>query len=1617
MTKSIRGIIALSILLLFQSFTPDQYKLLLNSGSYNLPEGHVEQSLSGKSLNGYYHRIMQFYATPTQRQKELMQDMGIQFFGYLPKHAFLVAIPKKLPVTKLAQFNVRSIVEMTPEMKYSRAIATNEIPTWSKIPGGNFAIIVGFYPTMNSANIAQIMNTLGISYEDYPAKNHIRAFVTQAQIELLAQQEAVYYLQENDDVGEPENNRARSDHRVNAIQGNYNGGIYYDGTGVIVAVGDDGDISDHIDYRGRLTSHAGPSNGDHGDHVSGTVFGAGNRDPKGKGMAPGATIEYFDYFSGGNIYLWEADTMYDQLGVRITQSSYSNGSNSYTSLTREMDKQVHEKRSLMHVFSSGNAGSNWSTITGGHKQAKNVIATGNVQYNDLIASSSSRGPAHDGRVKPDVCAVGTQVYSTTDLTSTGYTTKTGTSMASPGASGTLSLLYQAYKENNNQMEPDGGLMKAVMMNSAEDLGNKGPDYIYGYGRLNALRAVQTIENDYIFIDSMTQGQTDSMQITVGADIAELRVMVYWSDPEALANTNRAIVNDLNFTLYNASGSTSWKPWVLNPNSPGSAAVRATDSLNNVEQVTIDNPAVGDYKVVVNGNSIPTGPQRYYVVYSLVPNEIKVTHPIGGEHFVPGVQEVIRWDAPAGTSSFTLEYSTNNGQSYSTIATVSGSQRYYNWSVPNTVTGEGLVRVSRSGKNSVSEANFSIIGVPQNINVVWACPDSLLLSWNPVTSATGYQIHQLGSKYMDSVGTSTTTSFIVKNYNPSKTTWFSVRALGNNGCVGRRAVAIEKQPGTFGCNIAQDAGLVDLSPTILPSCQGASSIPVTIEIKNTGQQNISNIPVAYQFNNSTTVVRDTVFDTITPGSQLKFTFATTLSVATAGTYPFLAFAEMAADQNSYNDTIIESFTMYSSSSTNLPYQESFDSFANCGTQNNCEATICNVINGWKNLDNLVQDDIDFRTISGTTASSNTGPSGDHTSGSGKYLYTEASGGCDDKTALLITPCFDLTGVNAPQASIWYHMLGASMGELHIDILVDGEWIEDVVPSISGNQGASWQQVVINLNTYIGKTINLRFRGITGNGFTSDICLDDFEIKDAVGVPTAEFSASETSTCVNTPITLTDQSLQGPTSWNWSITPSTFNFVGGTSATSQNPEVTFTAIGLYSVQLIATNQYGADTVLKTNYISINNGNSLPIQQDFQGLFPPSDWTIINPDADYTWEKSNQITGSNGNATYAAFMNNFNYDVNYEEDIMQLPKLNLYSVNNAYLTFDVAYAQYSSTFSDGLRIEISTDCGLTYTDTIYHKEGTVLATVPNQTSYFTPGSASHWRKDSVSLAPYGGNTVSLRFISMSRYGNSLYVDNINILQAGVQAPVAAFTISSNASCVGDTVEFTSTSTGSVTAYDWNFGAGATPATANTVGPHKVVYSTQGNKTVMLQVTNSGGSNNTSNQLMINDEPVAGFTAVNSDTLSVKFTDLSSNNPTAWAWQFGDGNTSIVQNPTHVYAAGGTYNVTLTATNACGSNDSTFSVYVSGIGIDEISLANAIQLVPNPASNMVKLTINHEHNVAFLVELLDVTGKRLNTLDWNTVNEREKSIDVSMLPNGVYLVRLAGSEGSLTKRLVIRK
>ncbi|MBU1072032.1 PKD domain-containing protein, partial [bacterium] len=165
-----------------------------------------------------------------------------------------------------------------------------------------------------------------------------------------------------------------------------------------------------------------------------------------------------------------------------------------------------------------------------------------------------------------------------------------------------------------------------------------------------------------------------------------------------------------------------------------------------------------------------------------------------------------------------------------------------------------------------------------------------------------------------------------------------------------------------------------------------------------------------------------------------------------------------------------------------------------------------------------------------------------------------------------------------------------------------------------------------------------------------------------------------------------------------------------------------------------------------------------------------------------------------------------------------------------------------------------------------------------------------------------------------------------AGPVAPTADFVGSPTGGCVPLTVDFTDQSTGDVTSWSWNFGDGGVSTQQNP--PH--VYTVAGTYSVTLTATGPGGSDGftRTNYVTVDPAPAADFTAsvtAGFAPLAVDFTDLSAGGPTSWSWTFGDGGTSTLQSPSHTYTAPGVYDVTLTATNPCGSDPVTKTGYIT--------------------------------------------------------------------------------------------
>ena len=118
----------------------------------------------------------------------------------------------------------------------------------------------------------------------------------------------------------------------------------------------------------------------------------------------------------------------------------------------------------------------------------------------------------------------------------------------------------------------------------------------------------------------------------------------------------------------------------------------------------------------------------------------------------GEFELIRWDAPQDSLPCVLEYTTDNGQSWVIItSSTSINTNFYNWQVPSVISDEVRVRISRNGISDESDANLTIVDVP-NVSVSWICPDSIYVNWSTVAGATSYEVSMLGQKYMDSMTT-------------------------------------------------------------------------------------------------------------------------------------------------------------------------------------------------------------------------------------------------------------------------------------------------------------------------------------------------------------------------------------------------------------------------------------------------------------------------------------------------------------------------------------------------------------------------------------------------------------------------------------------------------------------------------------------------------------------------------------------------------------------------------------------------------------------------------------------------------------------------------------------------
>lgn len=594
--------------------------------------------------------------------------------------------------------------------------------------------------------------------EDHPGLLYFSGTIDQAR-NLFLHIPTVYYIGAESTTPQAESRAIDMNLNVNRINQVLHEYPNLRGAGITVSVMEQRYDTTDIDIRGRhLPSDlSAPGSTSHATEMATVIAGAGNSSLLGRGVAHEATLTSSNFAE----VLPDAPDDYTSLNVYLQNHSYGTSiENFYGAQAEAYDLSANTLPELLHIFSSGNQGTgsdtagtyagiaNFANLTGNFKHAKNVLVVSSTDTTGGILSFTSRGPAYDGRLKPELVA-----YS-----------MIGSSNSAALVTGTAALLQQAYREQNSGITPSASLIKAILISSADDVGPAGIDFSTGYGALDAYASLQTLLNSNYTEGSLSSGASNQHQFTLPAGAKNLRLSLVWNDPAAMPNASSALINDLDIAL-STPDATTFLPWVLDA-SPTATALsslpqRAEDHLNVVEFITIDNPEAGLHTITVSSTDLPDGPQSYALAWHYdLEEQFAWTTPTGSDN-IPYNGETtgyFRWESTLSAGTGTLQYSTDDGSTWSTIATdLDLSSGYHRWESPQINT-KAIARMVVGADTYPTEA-FSI-SRPLRAQVGFDCPDSLLIQWPIIDNAGTYAISVMGDRYLEPFISTADTSLIL-----------------------------------------------------------------------------------------------------------------------------------------------------------------------------------------------------------------------------------------------------------------------------------------------------------------------------------------------------------------------------------------------------------------------------------------------------------------------------------------------------------------------------------------------------------------------------------------------------------------------------------------------------------------------------------------------------------------------------------------------------------------------------------------------------------------------------------------------------------------------------------------
>ena len=645
--------------------------------------------------------FLQFERTLTVEEQASLEQAGVVFHESLGPFTYLVALPGSASAAVQRSPLFLGAEPIQPTDKVTETLFKGEIPQHARRPEGAVAVFFRFYENVTLDEAVSALEVVGISVSEpgnFLFGNRLEGVATPDRILAACAGPAVRAAFEIPAPPAVSNAQAAGISNVPPV---YAAPYGLSGSGVKVGIWDEGPVrTTHVDLTGRVTlgETDGPL-GMHSTHVTGTVIGSGAGNAAAKGMAPAATAVSYDFNDDVPTEQANASRLAPLgKGIALSNNSWAPvlgwthisdfpcwvdngdaGFGAYNGTTQTWDDLVR-RNGLTVVKSAGNEGSQCGPadctsprntdcdgVLGSDGfyydnidyigTAKNMITVGALEDDGITkVYFSSCGPTDDGRIKPDVVANGVELTSAGWESDTQYLSSSGTSMSGPVVAGVTALLDEQWMllhpaRSSALNKPSPELLKALLINTATDLGRPGPDYAYGHGLVKAKEAVDQMKAGNVRSAFVSEGETLNFRLLTpaGTPTGPIKTTLAWSDlPGASATTGRYcnfvnfkvpctsnaectvlnpaavcdaapcgavpchLKNDLDGFLWNAAGNAiTGLPFV--PPGVGAFTNNAYQYINrvdNVEVVQASDPNGGDLRLTVFGFTVSGGQQRF-----------------------------------------------------------------------------------------------------------------------------------------------------------------------------------------------------------------------------------------------------------------------------------------------------------------------------------------------------------------------------------------------------------------------------------------------------------------------------------------------------------------------------------------------------------------------------------------------------------------------------------------------------------------------------------------------------------------------------------------------------------------------------------------------------------------------------------------------------------------------------------------------------------------------------------------------------------------------------------------------------------------------------------------------